>query len=204
MIDVRDESFANLSQSADAVIDTVGGKTQASLFDVVKPGGVVVSAVSPPHPQLAQQRGVRALFFLVEVTTARLIRLAEMFDAGALQTTIAAILPLSEAAAAHEMLEGLRPRGRGKIVLRIDEPSESTEQSHDHSKTTNKSIGRIYLRQDESKGIAHGGRQNRSEAERTLRGQRLDRTPRHEREYFVNSGKNRALSLRCVHEKAVL
>ena len=68
----------------------------------------------------------------------------------------------------------------------------------------NTSIARIYTLGRVEERIAHGGRENRGEAERTLRGQRLDRTLRYEREYFVNSGKNRALSLRCVHEKAVL
>lgn len=132
VIDLRDETAADLNQSADAVIDTVGGETQERLFDLVKPGGIVVSAVSPPDQQLAQQHGVRALFFLVEVTTARLTRLAEMFDAGELRTAIAAVLPLREAVTTHEMLEGMRPRGRGKIVLRIDEPSEGTAPSFDH------------------------------------------------------------------------
>ena len=123
VIDLREGTFSDLNQSADAVIDTVGGETQARLFELAKPGGIVVSAVSPPDQQLAQQRRVRAVFFLVNVTTARLTRLAAMFDGGELLTAVAAVLPLHEAVAAHEMLEGTRPHGRGKIVLRIDELS---------------------------------------------------------------------------------
>jgi NADPH:quinone reductase-like Zn-dependent oxidoreductase len=110
---------------ADAVIDTVGGDTQAGLFALAKPGGIVVSAVSPPDEQLARRHGVRALFFLVEVSTARLMRLAQFFDAGELRTSVGTVLPLSQVVVAHEMLEGMRPRGRGKIVLRmIAHPSE--------------------------------------------------------------------------------
>jgi NADPH:quinone reductase-like Zn-dependent oxidoreductase len=120
---LREGTFSDLNQSVDAVIDTVGGETQARLFELVKPGGIVVSAVSPPDQQLAQQRRVRAVFFLVSVTTARLTRLAAMFDGGELLTAIAAVLALHEAVGAHEMLEGTRPHGRGKIVLRIDELS---------------------------------------------------------------------------------
>ena len=116
-------TLSNLNQSADAVIDTVGGETQARLFELAKPGGIVVSAVSTPDQQLAQQCGVRAVTFLVNVTTARLTRLAAMFDTGELRTAIAVVLSLGEAITAHEMLEGTRSRGRGKIVLRVDELS---------------------------------------------------------------------------------
>jgi NADPH:quinone reductase-like Zn-dependent oxidoreductase len=127
-IDLHGGASAELNQSVDAVIDTVGGETQKHLFDLVKPGGVVVSAVSQPNRHLARQRGIRALFFLADVTTARLTRLAEMFLAGELRTAIAAVLPLHEAVAAHEMLEEARPRGRGKIVLRVDETAGSSER----------------------------------------------------------------------------
>src|SRR5215472_3696061 len=61
VIDLHDGTFSDLNQSADAVIDTVGGETQVRLFDLVKPGGIVVSAVSPPDQQFAQQRGARAV-----------------------------------------------------------------------------------------------------------------------------------------------
>ena len=37
-----------------------------------------------------------------------------------------------------------------------------------------------------------------------LRGHRLHRTTRHERECLGNSGEDGALSLRCIHQKAVL
>jgi NADPH:quinone reductase-like Zn-dependent oxidoreductase len=55
---------------------------------------------------------------LVEVTTARLARVATLLDAGSLTTRIGVTLALSEARTAHEMLEGMRPRPRGKLVLR--------------------------------------------------------------------------------------
>jgi NADPH:quinone reductase-like Zn-dependent oxidoreductase len=64
---------------------------------------------------------VRALFFLVNVTTADLERIAAMLDAGELAVNVGAVLPLAEARVAHEMLEGSRPRPRGKIVLRVGE-----------------------------------------------------------------------------------
>ena len=60
-----------------------------------------------------------ALFFLVNVTTAHLTQIAAMIDAGDLAVNVGTILPLADARVAHEMLEGLRSRRRGKIVLSV-------------------------------------------------------------------------------------
>src|SRR5947209_8279968 len=79
---------------------------------------------------------------------------------------------------------------------------QSGSQSHHelwrfHSK-------RYILQHESTWRIAYGRRENRGETERALRGHRLHRTTRHERKCLANSGKNRALSLRGIHEKAVL
>jgi len=65
--------------------------------------------------------GVRALFFLVNVTTAHLRQIAAMIDAGDLAVNVGTVMPLADARVAHEMLEGLRSKGCGKIVLSVSE-----------------------------------------------------------------------------------
>jgi NADPH:quinone reductase-like Zn-dependent oxidoreductase len=78
------------------------------------------SDVATDHePGEAARRGVQASFLLVGVTAAHLERVAELIAARRLGTRIGAVLPLAEARAAHEMLEGARPRPSGKIVLRV-------------------------------------------------------------------------------------
>ena len=99
------------------MIDLVGGETQVRSFKILRPGGRLISSVSPPDPALAEQRGVEAQFFLVEVTTARLERIAAMLASGVLSADIGAVLPLADARTAHEMLDGTRPKPRGKLVL---------------------------------------------------------------------------------------
>jgi NADPH:quinone reductase-like Zn-dependent oxidoreductase len=111
--------LAEFAQCADAVIDTVGGPTQDQLLSLAKPDGIVVSVVSPPNAWLAQQYRLRSDYFIVDVNSLQLARLAEMLDAEKLVTSVGTALPLAEARAAHEMLAGERPRTRGKIVLRI-------------------------------------------------------------------------------------
>ncbi len=117
VIDFRSVRFEDVAGPVDAVIDTVGGAVQERSFDILKPGGLV-SAVGQPDPVKAESQGVRALFFLVDVTTASLSRIAEMIDAGELTSSVGAVLPLAEARQAHEILERSRSRPRGKIVLR--------------------------------------------------------------------------------------
>lgn len=68
----------------------------------------------------ARRRGIRSLFFPVEITAARLRKLAAMLDAREIETSIGTMLPPAEARAAHEMLDGMRSRPRRKIVLRHD------------------------------------------------------------------------------------
>jgi NADPH:quinone reductase-like Zn-dependent oxidoreductase len=120
VIDFRMERFEEIARDLDAVIDLVGGETQQRSFSTLKPGGVLVSTVSPPDQELASKHGVRALFFLVEVTTERLEHIAAAIDANELAPSVGTVLPLATARTAHEMLEGTRPHPRGKIVLRVD------------------------------------------------------------------------------------
>jgi NADPH:quinone reductase-like Zn-dependent oxidoreductase len=105
-------------QDVDVVLDLVGGALQARSLAVVKPGGLLVSAVPEPDVQEAARRGVRAQFFLAEVSSARLEQIAALIAAGELKVSIGEVLPLAAARTAHEMLAG-KPHKRGKIVLSV-------------------------------------------------------------------------------------
>jgi NADPH:quinone reductase-like Zn-dependent oxidoreductase len=118
VMDYKKERFEELLNGVDIVLDTVGGETQERSLRVLKPGGILVSVVSPV-PEVAQKRyGVRAAYFYVDVTTARLNEISRLFDSGKLTTNVGTVLPLEQARTAHEMLGG-EPHKRGKIVLSI-------------------------------------------------------------------------------------
>jgi NADPH:quinone reductase-like Zn-dependent oxidoreductase len=121
VIDAQTSRFEALASGMDVVFDTIGGETQIRSFDVLKPGGLLVSVVLTPDAEEAARRGVRALFFLVEVSSERLEQIAGRFEAGALRSNVGEVLPLAMARTAHEMLAG-RPHKRGKIVLSLDAP----------------------------------------------------------------------------------
>ena len=64
---------------------------------VLRPGGILVSAVSKPDQKVATRHGVRALFFLVNVTSRHLAEIAGLIDGGQLRTRVGAVLPLEDA-----------------------------------------------------------------------------------------------------------
>jgi NADPH:quinone reductase-like Zn-dependent oxidoreductase len=119
VIDFETTDFVLGIKPVNLVIDTVGGETQRRSFDVIAPGGKLVSVVSPPNETLAAKAHVQAHYFIVDVRRAALNELGALFADGALQANIGEVLPLAEAPLAHEMLAG-RPHRRGKIVLEIE------------------------------------------------------------------------------------
>ena len=118
VIDYRATRFEERVKETDAVIDTVGGDTLDRSYGVLKRGGIVVSSAAQPSNEKAEHHGVRAVFFLVQVTTERLRKIAELIDAEKLRTEVGEVLWLDEARKGHEMLEGA-PHRRGKIVIKV-------------------------------------------------------------------------------------
>lgn len=112
VVNYKTTNFEDVVPPVDAVLDTVGGETQHRSFRVLKPGGMLVSVISPP-PQPA---GFRSAFFVVDVTATRLGTLARLLDNRKLNAEVGTVLPLEEARRAHQMLAGA-PHRRGKIVL---------------------------------------------------------------------------------------
>jgi len=119
-IDYQRSRFEEVVQAVDIVLDTVGGDTCMRSLGVLKPGGILVSVVSSPIPsEAAAKAGVRVVYFIVDVTTARLNKITELFDSAKLVRDVGTVLPLEKARAAHEMLGGA-PHKRGKIVLSVN------------------------------------------------------------------------------------
>jgi len=119
VIDYRTQRFEEEVRDADAVIDLVGGETQHRSFQVLRRGGRLISAVANPDQRLAERHGVEAAFFLVNVTSPYLAKVARLLDGGKLRTNVGAILPFADAREAHFMLEGVWTKPKGKIVLAV-------------------------------------------------------------------------------------
>jgi NADPH:quinone reductase-like Zn-dependent oxidoreductase len=118
VLDYRAARFEENLEPVDIVIDTQGGEVRERSLRVLKDNGMLVSAASPIPDEMARRLGERAVFFLVEVTSARLEKISALFDSAKLIARVGTILPLNEVRAAHEMLAGA-PHLPGKIVLQV-------------------------------------------------------------------------------------
>jgi NADPH:quinone reductase-like Zn-dependent oxidoreductase len=120
IIDLRVRSLGSPLEKIDVVIDTSGGDKQREAAQALKPGGKLVSSVSQPDPELMNRLGTSGKFFIVDVTTSRLERIARMIDQVQVAAHVGTVLALDEARIAHEMMAGERPYPRGKIVLDVN------------------------------------------------------------------------------------
>jgi NADPH:quinone reductase-like Zn-dependent oxidoreductase len=117
IIDYEHMRFEDLAPAMDVVLDTIGGDTQERSWKTLKPGGILVSLVSPPSTDTAAKLGLRQAFVFVQPHAAQLEAIADLVDAGKLKSNVETILPLSEAKRAHVLSQG--GHTRGKIVLQI-------------------------------------------------------------------------------------
>lgn len=117
VIDYRSQDFSQLLEGYDAVFDTVGGETTTQSYIVLKPGGILVSMVSPPDEKLMEQYGVRYVYQSTKSTTELLTKVAKLVDQGVLKPNIDKTFPLEQAAEALEYLKTQHPHG--KVVIKI-------------------------------------------------------------------------------------
>lgn len=118
---------------ADVVHDTVGGKTFAACFSLVRPYGDLVSNVESPWPEEAikemHDRNLRVSFTWMPAPSVfgwadhreRQRRILEQaaahFDAGELRVQVGATFPLERAADAHRALEAGEITGKAVLVM---------------------------------------------------------------------------------------
>jgi NADPH:quinone reductase-like Zn-dependent oxidoreductase len=120
VIDYRANRFEERVKAVDAVLDTVGGETLERSYQVIKPGGIVVSSVASPTEEKSDRYGILGVSFLVQITAERLKKIGQLIDEGQLKTQVGEVLWLEEIHKGHEMLEGA-PHRRGKIVMKLAE-----------------------------------------------------------------------------------
>lgn len=116
-VDYAAETFEDMVDGQDIVLDTIAGDIQERSWGLLKPNGIMISTLGIADPNRAKELGVRATSVVCTPSAEQLSRIAEMIDAGKIRTNIAAVLTLDEAAKAQE----LNRTGalKGKIVLAV-------------------------------------------------------------------------------------
>lgn len=117
-IDYSTHAFEDTVKNVDVVLDLVGGDTQQRSWAVMRPGGILVATVQPPSEETAVAHGVRQHLVTTTPPINRVLtEVANLVDTGKLKSIVSEVLPLSEIARAHELIEGKHMHG--KIVLHV-------------------------------------------------------------------------------------
>ncbi|MDQ7913337.1 NADP-dependent oxidoreductase [Pseudomonas sp. 102515] len=114
VIDYNLTPFETAVEPVDMVLDLVGGDTQTRSWSVLKPGGVLVSPVSPPDAKQAEAVGATGKHFATRSNSQQLQHIAALFETGELAIDVQ-VLPLSQAEGA--LRKSLDRHIRGKLVL---------------------------------------------------------------------------------------
>ncbi|WKU46192.1 NADP-dependent oxidoreductase [Streptomyces sp. VNUA116] len=119
LIDYTTTDFTTV-QTVDVVLDTISKDYGPRSLRTLNPGGILIDVVGvgvdrTAVKEQAEANGLRFVEYYLEPTPADMAGLAGLVEEGSLRPVVQEVLPLSDAAKAHELSES--GRVRGKIVL---------------------------------------------------------------------------------------
>ena len=122
-IDYNEVDFAAALRDAhpdgvDHVVDLVGGETLERSAEVVRPRGMAASVLVPEAPAGFGERDIAYSYVFVRPDGEQLTTIAGLIEEGSVAVHLQEVLPLAEAARAHDQIES--GHTRGKLVLRVD------------------------------------------------------------------------------------
>jgi alcohol dehydrogenase len=117
VIDYKTQDFSVILKDYNAVFDTVGGETNSKSYQVLKPGGTLVSMVQAPNEERVNQQGIEYVQQGTKPTQERLTAIAELAASGKIKVNIDKVFPLDQA---PDALEYLKSGGaKGKVVIAL-------------------------------------------------------------------------------------
>jgi NADPH:quinone reductase-like Zn-dependent oxidoreductase len=116
-INYQTTPFEQAVSEVDVVFDTIGGDVQDRSWQVLKPGGILVSIVKPPSKEEASAHNCRGEYVFVQPNATQLTEIAQLIDTGKMKSIVETVLPLDQATQAHQLSQ--KGRTRGKIILQV-------------------------------------------------------------------------------------
>jgi NADPH:quinone reductase-like Zn-dependent oxidoreductase len=117
-VDYSTTNFEDVAKNVDVVLDLMGGETEQRSWKTLKPGGILLSTVQVPAPDMAAAHGVRARMVDTNPPIRKTLNeMGELVNSGKVMPIVSEVMPLSEIQRAHELLEARH--NHGKIVLQV-------------------------------------------------------------------------------------
>lgn len=118
VVDYTTTPFESAVSAVDVVLDTVGGEVHSRSWQVLKPGGLLITIAAMPEPETAASHGVRTTGLAPLDNTAPILqRLAELVSSGVIKPHVAETFPLADVVRAHASSD--TGHGRGRRVLQV-------------------------------------------------------------------------------------
>ncbi|MFF3851228.1 NADP-dependent oxidoreductase [Streptomyces sp. NPDC002328] len=142
VVDYKKQAFETVLRDYDVVLDALGGETLKKSFDVLKPGGTVISVAGPPDAalarelganpavrlamsalsfrtrRLARRRGATYSFLFMRASGEQLRELTPLIEAGRIRPVVDTVFPFESTREALEYVEAGRAKA-GKVVIRL-------------------------------------------------------------------------------------
>ena len=116
-VDHKTMRFEDIADEVDLVFDTVSGEALERSPAVLRRGGRLISIASKPSQDRAAERGIAAIYLIVEPNRAQLIEITKLVDNYELQPTVAEVFALKDGRSAFA--RSLDREHRGKVVLSV-------------------------------------------------------------------------------------
>lgn len=114
----RTSDYENRIGHFDVVLDAFGPEAIARSWGLLRKGGILVSLVAPPDPEIAASHGVRATMTFGGPDAAAMAAANRLIEDGRLRPVISRTYPIEQGAAAIAEVEA--GRVRGKVVLTLN------------------------------------------------------------------------------------
>ncbi len=113
-VDLEQAGWEKAAGKVDVVYDTIGGDILEQAIEVVRPGGTLVTVMSPPN---TKRGDIRIVHFIRDPNGKQLAELARMIDSGKLRSQVGAVYPLSDGRTAFT--DQLKGSAKGKVILEV-------------------------------------------------------------------------------------
>lgn len=119
VINYEEQHFGDQLAKFDVVLDTIGGDVLAKSYDVLKPGGRLVTIAGQSDEELAREKGITASMVMMATNVEQLATIANLVSEGKVKVVISERFPFTEEGVRKAHLLSQTGHVKGKIILKM-------------------------------------------------------------------------------------